>query len=175
MPRAARVGAFWKARAPRAAWRFRGAKHFRAFCIAALLLEITHSLRRQFFLSAQTFFISSLIFLPVCADNLYYKLCNVCYKLSNMRYKLCNKNFLPDSENCLRKEGKLSCRKENFSRSSCDLSRYVARSYRNVCARRVQRPTNLFGRAMPSRRQFSCKRVQSSLLLLPGVAENVKF
>ena len=27
----------------------------------------------------------------------------------------------------------------------------------NVCARREQRPTNLFDWAMPSRRQFSCK------------------
>ena len=44
--------------------------------------------------------------------------------------KFVTKTFCADSENCLRKEEKLSCRKENFSRSSCDLSRYVARSYR---------------------------------------------
>ena len=38
---------------------------------------------------------------------------------------------------------------------------FVNELNKNICARRVQRPTNLFDRAMPSRRQFSCKRVQS--------------
>ena len=38
---------------------------------------------------------------------------------------------------------------------------FVNELNKNVCARREQRPTNLFDRAMPRRRQFSCKRVQS--------------
>ena len=55
----------------------------------------------KIFSSQEKVFTFCLIFFTICAEKVYYKVCNACYKVSNTCYKvcntcykLCNKNFL---------------------------------------------------------------------------------
>ncbi len=84
--------------------------------MAASATVTLRSLRQIFFYVRKKNFPNPVIFFTICAEkvyykvcnmyyklcNMYYKVCNMRYKVSNMCYKLCNKNFLIGQE-------KLSC------------------------------------------------------------------
>ena len=88
------------------------------FCTTRLLSNL-----RKITLTEQIFPFS-LIFFTICAEKVYYKLCNACYKLSNTCYKLsntcykvCNKKFLVGKEKIIGRKEKISGSKLKLSRA----------------------------------------------------------
>ena len=70
---------------------------------------------RLHFLFPYLHFISSCpIFFTICAEKVYYKVCNTCYKLSNTCYKLCNICYKLCNKKFLIGQKKISGRKEKI-------------------------------------------------------------